>query len=71
MEEKCKYCGEIPGDLWCDWDESDEPYEQGFLVYLTENGKLNVTFCGYIDDEREIKINYCPMCGRSLSDTRE
>lgn len=59
----CKYCNEYV------------PYEykeNGLLeIMVNKNGFLEIHYCGeyflFDYDEGEIKIKYCPFCGRKIN----
>jgi hypothetical protein len=49
-----------------------EPYKEKIIdadkgfACVTKKGELVVFFMGYESSAVQIKINYCPMCGRNL-----
>ena len=61
MKNMCKYC-----------ENGDSIYYDDLDVYIIGN-ELNIDLNMniedvYIDNEYEIEINYCPMCGRKLKE---
>lgn len=73
QQEKCPYChNEIGKTRYALIDNhfyTNDEYIEG-TVDINSNDKTLVLTIGdcYEDYSDEIKINYCPMCGRKLSD---
>lgn len=72
MKEKCPYCHNEIGRqhyalVGSNFFTSDDEYMEA-TVNINSNDKTLVLTIGdcYCDDSDEIKINYCPMCGRRL-----
>ncbi|MFD3267894.1 hypothetical protein [Lactobacillus johnsonii] len=73
QQEKCPYCHNEIGRLHYallanHFYTSDDEYMEA-TVDINSNDKTMSLIVGdyYGDDTDEIKINYCPMCGRKLS----
>ena len=70
--KKCPYCHDEIGRvhyalLASNFHTSDDEYMEA-TVNINSNDKTMLLTIGdyYGDDTDEIKINYCPMCGRKL-----
>ena len=53
----------------CDYCENENPFvtKKGWDVYIYDN-EINVEWDGINID---LTINYCPMCGRKLSEVQD
>ena len=68
LQEPCEYCGDKKELI--DFNEDDWRFGGSPEIKIIEN-RLNVNYDAYSGDssfEREYEINYCPMCGKKLSD---
>lgn len=72
QNQKCPYCHNEIGKkhymlVNSNFLTSDDEYMEA-TVDINSNDKTIVLTIGdcYSDDSYEIKINYCPMCGREL-----
>lgn len=72
QNQKCPYCHNEIGKthyalIGSNFYTSDDEYMEA-TVDINSNDKTIVLTIGncYCDDSYEIKINYCPMCGRKL-----
>lgn len=78
MEDKCIYCCETDGDVSKDiffeylkvnpFGINDDTYNPDVTVYISDSGCLRMTvmFGDEVVRKDEIRIKYCPFCGRRL-----
>lgn len=69
IQEPCEYCGDEKKLI--DFDECDWRFGASPEMRIIGN-RLNAKYEAYSADssfEREYEINYCPMCGRKLSES--
>lgn len=68
-QNKCKYCHEPFLDLS---EKTDDQIDWEYLAYCSLDENRNLVYGslddGYEGQSAETLINYCPMCGRRLSD---
>lgn len=49
--------------------EEEKGFDSDFITMWIEQGSIYVNYSAYSNDssfEEQIKINYCPMCGKKL-----
>lgn len=66
----CEYCDEMKSIYWND----DYKVSTVREVYIEQDGTLSISSNASYEDENydiNIKINYCPSCGRKLSEDNE
>ena len=75
-QQECPYCHNKTGKkhytlLECHYYANDDNYVEA-TVDINSNDKTMSLIVGdyYGDNTDEIKINYCPICGRKLSDVK-
>lgn len=71
-QEKCPYCHNEIGKthyalVGSNFYTSDDEYMEATVDINSNDKTMSLTIGDfYGDDSEEIKINYCPMCGRRL-----
>ena len=57
MSKKCKYCKD-------EKEHAISKTERTIAIYISK-GYIS-TFCDWCGAYKEVKIRYCPMCGRDM-----
>lgn len=65
----CKYCDLIPSMDGTMYYGRDLPMDDnGYMcIFKDEESNFGLRYEDYENDEHDLFIKYCPMCGRNLS----
>lgn len=65
----CDFCNnDIYSNISDDYDWEITSYKSYYYYYLTVEHTLNLGDLGSKSYTTDVKINYCPICGRKLED---
>lgn len=62
----CEYCDKEQDILRYDLEDEDETFM--YLHFIDGCFRLSIE-SEYFEDDIDVKVNYCPMCGKKLAKT--
>lgn len=65
----CEYCNLIPSMDGSFYFGKDLPLEENnscMYIFKDEESNFGLCYKDYEDDEHDLCINFCPICGRKL-----